>query len=208
MLFHFELSVRLLQVAGDFGDELVGANPGRGRQLRLAINQSPDDLRQWPGRTRMCRYVEIRFVERERLNERGEAMQDFANHRGFLAVNIEAGRHDNQVRAPLKGHESRHGRTHAELTRFVVTGGQNSAPIARATHADGLSFQRRLIAHLDRGVEAIHVEMDDGALLSLRLHQETVPQGAAVSKPPDQTKRRFVNRRSLKKASAAVILSQ
>ena len=180
VLLHFELSVRLLQVARDFGHELVRTDPGRCGQLRLAINQPPNDLRQWPGRARVRRDVEIRFVERERLHERGEAMQDFADHRGFLAVNIEACRHDDQVRATLKRHESRHRGAHAELTRFVVAGGQNSAPVSRAANADRLSFQRRLIAHLDRGVEAIHVEMDDGAILTVRLHQEMLPQGAAV----------------------------
>ena len=185
-LFHFELPVRLLQIAGDLGDQLVRADPGRRGQLRLAKNQPADDLRQWPGRARMRRDIEIRFVERERFHERREAMQDLADHRGLLAINIEARRQDNEIRTALERHESRHGRAHAELPRFVVASGQHTSPIARATDAHRLSLQRRLIAHLDRGIEAIHVEMDDRALFARvsAFTREMFIQGAAVSKPP------------------------
>src|SRR2546421_2848491 len=80
------------------------------------------------------------------------------------------------MRAALQCHERRHGRAHAELARFVVARGQHAATIARATDADRFSFQGRLIADFDRSVKAIHVEMDDRARRTFRLHEETLPQ--------------------------------
>ena len=204
--FHFELAVRLLQVAGDFCDQLVRADPGGRSQFRLAKNQPANDLRQRPGRARMCRDVEIGFVERERLHERREAMQDFADDGGFLAVNIEARRHDDEVRAALQRHESRHRRAHAELTRFVVAGGQHTAPIARAADADRLSFQRRLIAHLDRGVEAIHVEMDDRALLVFSASPGNVASRSGDLQTAEPNKTALANRLSLKNADLSPLI--
>jgi hypothetical protein len=53
-----------------------------------------------------------------------------------------------------------------------------------AANADRLAFQRRLVANLDGGVKAIHVEMDDGANGFIGSHEEILHQGAALSKPP------------------------
>src|SRR4051794_3683352 len=57
-----------------------------------------------------------------------------------------------------------------EFSGLVVTGGKHSAPIARAADADRLSFQGRLVANLDGGVERIHVEMDDLAPFVRKTH--------------------------------------
>ena len=123
----------------------------------------------------MVGHIEVRFVERERFHERREAEKDFANNGGFFSVNIEPRRKDDEVWAALQGHEGRHRRAHTELARFVVAGRQHSTPVSRTTDADGFAFQRRLIAHLDRRVEAIHVEMDDRARAISEGHEEIVP---------------------------------
>src|SRR5436190_19368842 len=99
-------------------------------------------------------------------------MKDSANHCGFTPVNIEARRQHNEVWAALQCHESRHGRAHTELARLVIARRQHAAPITSAAHAHGFAPQRGAIAHFDRSVEAIHVEMDDGTWLLLTLHKE------------------------------------
>ena len=131
----------------------------------------------------MIGHVEISFIEREWFDERREPEQDLADDSSLFPVNIEAGRKNDEVRAALERHEGRHGRAHAELARFVVAGRQDPAPVSRAAHADRLAFQRWLVAHFDRRVKAIHVEMDDGARSVAGSHENNLLQGAALSKP-------------------------
>src|SRR5439155_9368378 len=69
----------------------------------------------------------------------------------------------NQVWAALQRHESRHSRAHTEFARFVIARRQHAAPITSAAHAYWFAAQRGTIAHLDRGVKAIHVEVNNRA---------------------------------------------
>ena len=56
----------------------------------------------------------------------------------------------------------------AELAGFIIRGRDDSASFGRPPHDDRLPNERRIIAFLDRGVESIHVDMEDhGALLNL-----------------------------------------
>jgi hypothetical protein len=83
----------------------------------------------------------------------------------------------------LQRHESRHGRAHTELARFVIARRQHAAPIASATHADRLAAQRGTIAYLDRGIKAIHVEVDNGAGFRLILHSEISHDNSRMALP-------------------------
>src|SRR5262249_44754229 len=106
--------------------------------------------------------IEISFVERQRLDDRSELVKNSANHCGSAAINIEPCRKDNQVRAALECHERRHGRAYTERARLIIARGQHAAPLARAAHANRLAAQRRPIANLNRSIETVHVEMNDG----------------------------------------------
>src|ERR1700757_4151940 len=100
-------------------------------------------------------------------------MKDSANHCGFTPVNIEPRRQHNQVWAALQRHESRHSRAHTELAGFVIARRQHAAPITSAAHAYWFSAQRGTIAHLDGGIKAIHIEVNNRARrLSFTLHTE------------------------------------
>jgi len=70
----------------------------------------------------MIGQVEIGFVERQRLNQVGEPMQDAADCGRFPPINVESGRHDDQLRASLQGHESRHRGSNPELARLIIAG--------------------------------------------------------------------------------------
>jgi len=65
----------------------------------------------------------------------------------------------------LQRHESGHGRANTESTRFIVTGSQNAASIARAADPNWFASQRWPVAHFYRGIETIHVEMNNRARL-------------------------------------------
>src|SRR4029077_16970795 len=111
-----------------------------------------------------------------------ELIKYSADDCSFASINIEARRQHNQIRAALQRHEGRHGRAHTELARFVIARRQHATPIACASHAHWLAAQRRSVAHLDGGIKAIHVEMDDGMSCLLILHMEISHN--ATTRPP------------------------
>src|SRR5204863_9122828 len=72
---HCELAVRLVNFAGDFCDQLVGANACGGGQFRFPKNRVADRLRQRPRHARVRGDIEVSFVEREWLDYGSEPMQ-------------------------------------------------------------------------------------------------------------------------------------
>src|SRR5207249_10373078 len=97
--------------------------------------------RQRSRRAWITGHIEIGFIERKCFDQRREATHDFANYSGFPAINIKPCWQDDQVWTTLQGHESRHGRTNTEGSRFVITSGEDATPIARPAHADGFPSQ-------------------------------------------------------------------
>src|SRR4029077_10260545 len=126
--------------------------------------------------------VQISFVERKRFNQRREAMQNFADNRRFSPVNIESRRQHDQFWTTLQRHEGRHCRTNRESSRLVVASGQYTAPISCPADTNWFSTQRRFVSHFDRGVKAIHIEMDDRA--RRRFHFRKVASNQQFSSRP------------------------
>src|SRR5439155_7118297 len=59
--------------------------------------------------------------------------------------------------------DTRHGGANAELARFVA-GRAHDAPLrGRTADDDRPATQRRIIALFDRGIESVHVEMENDA---------------------------------------------
>jgi hypothetical protein len=77
-----------------------------------------------------------------------------------ILAEIEPDGQEDEIRAPLLRLEAGHGRPDAEFARLVIAGGDHAAPRA-AAHRDRLSGQLGPFPHLDGGVKAIHVEMND-----------------------------------------------
>jgi hypothetical protein len=55
-----------------------------------------------------------------------------------------------------------------KLSRHVICGREN-APSRASAHPDGFALKRRIIAHFDRCIEAVHIDVDDFAL---RIHDQ------------------------------------
>ena len=53
---------------------------------------------------------------------------------------------------------------HPEFARLVIRGGNDAAPGSATADGDGLALERRVVAHFDRGVKAVGIDMDDFAL--------------------------------------------
>jgi hypothetical protein len=155
-----ELAVGLAPVAGDFREHFVGGDAGRGGELRFAEDARTDFLGDVPGVAVTGRDVEVGFVEGERFDQRRVVAEDGADFGGLGAVEVEAAREEDEMRAAFARLEAGHGGVDAEFARLVVAGGHHAAPRS-AADGDGLAGELGVFAHLDGRIEAVHVEVDD-----------------------------------------------
>ena len=174
---HDDEAVRLAQVGCDLGDQLVGRNAHGRSEFRpltdAALDFARNVLRAAEGALARG-HVEKRLVERESLHQRRELVEhgeDLLRHR---AVMTDARMHHDRLGATAQRFACRHCRVHAELADFVARG-CDDATIAAATHDDGFAAQLRVVALLDRCVERIHVDVQDG---TGRFHGEARCPGA------------------------------
>ena len=82
-------------------------------------------------------HVKIGFVERQRLDDRRVLGEDLSDLLGDGLVDLEAGLHEDQVRALPLGRHRRHRRADAELSGFVARRRDN-ATLAEPPTATGL----------------------------------------------------------------------
>ena len=166
MRWQDELAVRLAPVGSDFGQELVGSDACGRSQPRFGQNFRPDFFRHVAGIGNLLQIVgnvQIGFVQRKRFDKRGVAAENTVNLRRNTAVEVEMRRHINRLRAePFRGRH-RHRRMQAELPRFVGRGADYRTRTFPC-YDHGFAFEVRLFAQLDRGVESVHIDMDDFAL--------------------------------------------
>lgn len=105
--------------------------------------------------------VKIGFIQRQRLNARGIAGENFADMvRGFF-VGIEAAGKQREMRAQLERRRRRHGAAHAKLTRRIVRGTNHATLYSTAAYREGNIAQRWVVAHLHRRKETVHIDMDN-----------------------------------------------
>lgn len=108
--------------------------------------------------------IQVGLVQRQGLDQVGVVAKDRLDFLRRLLIGIHARLDDGQVRAELQGMPRRHGGTHPIRPRFVVACSDHAPSICRPTYRQGLLRQARVIAHLNGGVEAITVNVDDFAL--------------------------------------------
>ena len=158
---------------------------GSGHPIRIASMNGRSraytlNSRGAPGKMAAFRDVQIGFIQRERFDQIGEPMQNVANYGRFTPVNIEPGRHHNQLRATLQGHECRHGRADTEFPCLVVARSQNAPAFSRAADANRFAPKCGPVANFDRRVKTIHVEVDNDAGRGLVWHEKNLVGASAI----------------------------
>jgi hypothetical protein len=160
-------AVRLPPRRRDLGEELVGRHARRRGERRRGT-----DLRLQPARDlaperlapRVLGHVEVRLVERQRLDERCHRAEDREDGLRYGPVLLEVGPHDDQLRAETHRPRHRHRRPHPEAARLVA-GRRDDAPARRAaSDGHGTPRQGRIVPLLDRRVERIHVDVQDATI--------------------------------------------
>ncbi len=160
------LPVGLVEIGGDLGEEFDRRDTRRRGELEFVENRLADLFGHQRGRAVTVRAVgdiQIRFVERERFNQRGIAREYFPDMGRRFFIGVKTPRQQREMRAELERHRGGHGATHAIFTRRIIGGADNAASFAAATDGERNIAQGWIIAHLYRREKAVHIDMNDFA---------------------------------------------
>ena len=128
-------AVGLLPAGRDLREKLVRRDAGRRGQAGVARGCAAFSRFATAVAERLAPRVlgdvEVRLVERQRLDERRHLAEDREHRVRGRLVPREIGRHDDERRAEAHGRRHRHRRAHAERARFVA-GGRDDAAAIRA----------------------------------------------------------------------------
>jgi hypothetical protein len=117
-----ELAVGLALARGELGQELVVGHPGRRIEACLFLDPGPDRLGGLPGclHPGLVGYdVEIGLVERQRLDQVGELREDRVDLLRDRPIDVEPGRHKDQVRTLAQRSQRWQGRPDTEGAGLV-----------------------------------------------------------------------------------------
>ena len=179
-------AVGLVLVRCQFGDELVVADAGRGGEAGRVLNPRADLFGDRLGRAQAMAVfadVQIGFVERQRFDRVGIIGEDRADLVRHGLVHLEPWADEDEVGAAPDRGDRGHRRSHAERARLVTRRRHHAARPA-ATDCHRLAPQRRIVALFDRGVEGVHVDVNDLAHGGRR----AVGHRAAIPPIPSQIK--------------------
>ena len=173
--------VGLGDTARDLRQELGAGDADRDRQadpLAHLGSQPAGDVDRFSGDPPQAAHVEEGLVDRQPLDDRRRVVEHLEHRLAGLRVGLEAGRHDDEIRAHLARLELGHRCVHTEALGLVA-GGEHDA----AAHDDGTVAQPRIVALLDRGVERVEVGVQDRRLLGDRTtpHRTYVRRGGGPS---------------------------
>src|SRR5690606_26622948 len=115
----------------------------------------------------------------QRLHQSGVLAEDRLHLARDRLVAREVRRHEYRLRAQPLGPRRRHRRTYAVASR-LVGGRAHDRPWTAPGHHHRAAAQRRIVALLHRGVERVHVDVDDLAharwILGARAPARATPQ--------------------------------
>ena len=102
----------------------------------------------------------IGFIKREGFDQVGVLGENLPDLRGHGTVDLETGRHKDEIGTLSFCRHRGQGRSHPECAGLIACGGDDAA---RRRSADGhwLAPEFRIVALLDRGIEGVHVDMYD-----------------------------------------------
>ena len=181
------VGARLGRLGGELGHELGGRHPHRRAQTEVVVDARPDARRD---RERLAEeppgagHIEERFVQGDALDEGGERPEHLVDATAVVAVQVVTTGEEHRLRAQPPGPRRGHRRVHAARARLIGARGDDP-PIPCPPHDHGHPRQRRVVQHLHRRVERVHVDVEHGAVATsndLRVvvaHRSTAPRPSA-----------------------------
>ena len=158
---HAAHAVGLVQVGGDFGQQLVRRNPHRCREARLELNAAADFA---PHRFRAPQQlltrgdIEKRLVQRQAFDQRRKFMKNRKDLFRHLFVARHSRRHADGLRAAAQCLAHGHGGADAEAAHRIA-GRRHHPPAARAADDQGLALELRAILFFHGRIEGVHVDV-------------------------------------------------
>ena len=157
-------SVRLFQVAGDLGQELVRRHADRGDQAETLADfllDRPADADRGPEQRFAAGHVQEGFIQRQRFDQRRVLLEDRPDLVRDFRIVFHAWPQEDAVRAEPLGRDGRHGTVDAERAGHVVGRRHDAAAFRRSAHDHRLADQFGSVTLLDRSVEGVHVDVQD-----------------------------------------------
>jgi len=166
-------AVGLAASEASLATKLRSGHPDRRREADVVAYSLADLLRdvlagaeQPPGPG----HIEKSLVEGDAFDERRVRLEDFVDSLAVPGVPVVAARHEDRVRAQPPGLGRWHCGPNAVDTGLVAGRGDHASPARPADH-EGLPRQRRVLEHLDRRVERVHVDVEDGRIVFAVCHR-------------------------------------
>jgi len=159
-------AVGFVVARGDLGQEFIVGNAGRSGQPGGLANGGADGLGDPGGRgfaEQVVGDVEKGLVHRKRFDQRRVAAEQGHDLARDLLVARHPGPEENGLGAELLRPDAGHGRVDAKGSRLVGTGRDHAPTLGRAADNHRQAAQFGAIPLLDRGVEGVHVDVDDFA---------------------------------------------
>jgi hypothetical protein len=125
-----------------------------------ALADRPRDLGRGAVQAAGARHVEEGLVDRQRLDQRRDLLEDAHDLLGVLRVARVVAPEHHRVGAPLQSDRHRHGRVHAEPARLVARR-RDHAAASGAADEHGLATQVGSLEQLDGHEERVHVDVQD-----------------------------------------------
>ena len=157
---HDSQAVRLIEVGRYLRDRLTGADSNRDRQAEFTPDSLLETARDNLGRqlvSDLVGYVEIRLVERERLNKGRDIVEDVHHLPGDLPVPTEARADSSEAWADFESGTHGHRRTNAIFPSLVRCGSNHTPGLRTAAHRERLAPEFRIIELFHRSVEGVEV---------------------------------------------------
>ena len=148
-------------IGGDFGEEFVVRDSGRGNKVEFGADALFDFAGNINGEFDawlIVGNIEECFIERNGLDKVGVGVEDFVDLGRYLFVDLHATWYEDEVGAEALCFDGRHRRTDTETARLVAGSRYDTAHIAVA-YSNGFALQLRVVALFHRGIEGVHVDM-------------------------------------------------
>jgi hypothetical protein len=110
-----------------------------------------------------ARNVKESLVDGQGLDQGRDAGEDGEDLPRDLGVALAPRPDEHALGAEPPGHGRAHGAAHAEPAGLVAGGGHHAATLGRTADDDRAPGQGGVVQHLDRGIEGVHVHVQDRA---------------------------------------------